>query len=64
MKPNEEFKNWYATEGVRTPAYPVEGKTSLHEEYQRIAFEGGYKAAIDFCSAVVDKVGTELGKTS
>ena len=64
MKSNEAFTNWYATEGVRTPAYPVEGKTSLHEEYARIAFQGGYKAAIDFCSAVVDKVGTELGKTS
>ena len=64
MKSNEAFKNWYNTDGVRTPAYPVEGKTSLQEEYQRIAFEGGYKAAIDFCTAVVDKVGTELGKTN
>jgi hypothetical protein len=64
MKPNEAFKNWYKTEGIRTPAYPVEGETSLHEEYARIAFQGGYKAAIDYCAAVVDKVGTELGKTS
>lgn len=65
MKPNEEFKNWYATEGVRTPAYPVEGKTSHHEEYQRIAFEGGYKAAIDFCTVVIDRACcTELGKTN
>jgi hypothetical protein len=64
MKPNEAFKNWYKTEGVRTPAYPVEGETTLHEEYQKIAFDGGYKAAIDYCAAVVDKVGIELGKTS
>lgn len=64
MKPNEEFKNWYATEGVRTPAYPTEGLTNHHEEYQKLAYLAGYKAAIDFCTAVVDKVGTELGKTN
>lgn len=64
MKLNEAFTNWYATEGVRTPAYPVEGETSLHEEYQKIAFQGGYKAAIDFCAAVVDRVGTELGESN
>jgi hypothetical protein len=47
MKSNEAFKSWYATEGVRTPAYPKQGETSTHEEYARIAFEGGWKAAID-----------------
>jgi hypothetical protein len=42
----------------------VEGETTLHEEYARIAYNGGYKAAIEYCAAVVDKVGIELGKTS
>jgi len=63
MKPNEAFTNWYATEGVRTPVYPVEGETNHHEEYQKLAYFAGYKAAIDYCAAVVDKVGIELGKS-
>jgi len=64
MKLTERFKQWYNTDGVRTPVYPTEGITNHHEEYQKLAYFAGYKAAIDYCAAVVDKVGIELGKTS
>jgi len=64
MNPNEAFKSWYATEGVRTPAYPKQGETSTHEEYARIAYEGGWNAGMDHACEIVEWMDRELKKTS
>jgi len=63
MKPNEEFKNWYATEGARTIIDQSEGK-HWHEEYQKVAFHAGWTAGMAHACEIVDKVGAELGKTN
>jgi hypothetical protein len=64
MKQYEAFKCWYATEGVRTPAYPKQGETSTHEEYARIAYDGGWKDAMAHACDIVDELDKELKKTS
>jgi len=62
MKPNEAFTNWYNTEGIRTPVYPVEGQTNHHEEYQRLAYEAGWIAAMQYACQIVDRLEEELRK--
>jgi hypothetical protein len=59
MDPQESFKDWYKTEGIRTPAPMGEHG---HEFYQRIAYEAGAKAAMEYCINIVDKVEELLKK--
>lgn len=63
MKLKDRFKNWYKTIGIRTPAYPIEGETTIHEEYARIAYDGGWKDAMAHACEIVDKLDRELKKT-
>jgi len=57
MNPTDAFKAWYKTEGIRTP---VPAGDHFHEFYQRIAYEAGFIAAMQYCTEVIDKVEKEL----
>ena len=53
MDPQESFKNWYKTEGIRTPAPNGE---HFHEFYQRIAYEAGMKAGVELFKKSLNQV--------
>lgn len=44
MDIKKAYAEWYKTEGIRT--FPMNGE-HFHDFYTRIAFEAGYKVAID-----------------
>jgi hypothetical protein len=59
MDYKESFKDWYKTEGIRTPAPNGE---HFHEFYQKIAYEAGFKSAMAYCISVIEEVEKGLKK--
>jgi hypothetical protein len=59
MDSKQAFKDWYATEGIRTP---VPNGEHDHEFYQRIAYLAGADAAMNYCIQIIDKVEKGLKK--
>jgi hypothetical protein len=63
MDKQQAFKNWYATEGVRTPVPGGEGY-SQHEEYQKVAFLAGMELMNEFVCETIDRIHREISKTN
>jgi len=57
MDSKKAFDEWYQGEGVRTP---VPAEEHFHTFYQNIAFEAGFKAAMNHCISVIDEVEKQL----
>jgi len=61
MNNETAFRKWYESEGVRTPVADKEG-TTWHEQYQRLAFDAGFKIAMDHCISIIDEIEKRLKK--